>query len=43
MPGGAKRCLVEINGTVELCFGGEFGIDARGTEEIQSGGGSVET
>ena len=34
-----QRCLVEIKGTVELCFGGEFGIDARGTEEIQSGGG----
>ena len=23
-----QRCLVEIKGTVELCFGGEFGIDA---------------
>jgi len=34
-----QRCLVEIKGTVELCFGGEFWIDARGTEEIQSGGG----
>ena len=34
-----QRCLVEIKGTVELCFGREFRIDARGTEEIQSGSG----
>ena len=34
-----QRCLVEIKGTVELCFGGEFWIDVQGTEEIQSGGG----
>jgi hypothetical protein len=34
-----QRCLVEIKGTVELCFGREFLIDARGTEEIQGGGG----
>ena len=35
----AWRCLVEIKGTVELCFGREFRIDAQMTEEIQSGGG----
>ena len=35
MPGGGKRCTIEVEQPMELRVGGQLGIESRATEEVQ--------